>query len=153
MFAELTSAVQSVQALTTLLNSANNLSNYNEIVAAVAEVNLKLIQANKVAIESQEKISVLQKQLNSLEEQLQSINSWNSEATNFENVQVSNGVFVIVSKQRDDKLQSVLKYCINCFEDKKKSVLQHSSEVIRKVGLSCNRCGSKMIFTHYADQS
>ena len=119
MFAELTSAVQSVQALTTLLNSANNLSNYNEIVAAVAEVNLKLIQANKVAIESQEKISALQKQLNSLEEQLQSINSWNSEATNFENVQVSNGVFVIVSKQRDDKLQSVLKYCINCFEDKK----------------------------------
>jgi hypothetical protein len=34
MFAELTSAVQSVQALTTLLNSANNPSNYNEIVAA-----------------------------------------------------------------------------------------------------------------------
>ena len=81
MFAELTGAVQSVQVLTTLLNSANKLSNYNEIVAAVAEVNLKLIQANQVALESQEKISSLQKQNNSLEEQLHSLNDWSTQAT------------------------------------------------------------------------
>jgi hypothetical protein len=59
MFAELECAVQSVQILTTLLNSANKLSNYKEILTAVAEVNLKIIQANQVAIELQEKISSL----------------------------------------------------------------------------------------------
>jgi hypothetical protein len=45
MFAELECAVQSVQILTILLNSANKLSNYKEILTAVAEVNLKIIQA------------------------------------------------------------------------------------------------------------
>ncbi len=153
MFAELTGAVQSVQVLTTLLNSANKLSNYNEIVAAVAEVNLKLIQANQVALESQEKISSLQKQNNSLEEQLHSLNDWSTQATDYENVQVSSGVFVVVSKKRGDKLQSVLKYCINCFENKKRSVLQHSSEAMRKCGLNCHQCGSKVIFTHYVDEA
>lgn len=153
MFAELSGAVQSVQVLTTLLNSANKLSNYNEIVAAVAEVNLKLVQANQVALESQEKISSLQKQVNYLEEQLQSFNDWSTQAADYENVQVSSGVFVVVSKKRDDKLQSVLKYCINCFENKKRSVLQHSTEAMRKCGLSCNQCGSKVIFTHYVDQA
>ena len=59
MFAELECAVQSVQILATLLNSANKLSNYKEILTAVAEVNLKIIQANQVAIELQEKISSL----------------------------------------------------------------------------------------------
>lgn len=153
MFAELSSAVQSVQALTTLLNSANKLSNYNEIVGAVADVNSKLVQANKVAIDSQEKISSLQKQNDALEEQLRSLNDWNSQAVNYENVQVSNGVFVVASKERGNKLQSVLKYCTQCFEDRKKSVLQHSSEDMRKVGLTCNRCGSKLIFSHYVDQA
>lgn len=45
MFAELACAFQSVQILTIHLNSANKLSNYKEILTAVPEVNLKIIQA------------------------------------------------------------------------------------------------------------
>ena len=55
MIQELLIASQSVQALGTLLKAANGLANYNEIVAAISEVNTKLMQANTVALTSQEK--------------------------------------------------------------------------------------------------
>ncbi len=152
MIAELIGAAQSVQALTTLLSSANKISNYNEIVAAVAEVNLKLMQANSVALSLQEKIRELQKNNEDLGHQIKTMNDWNSEAESYEETQVSDGVFVVVPKERSGKLKSTLKLCINCFNQKIKSVLQHSNEDMRRSGLSCHRCNSKMIFNHYSDQ-
>jgi hypothetical protein len=151
MIAELISAVQSVQALTTLLSSANKLSNYNEIVGAVSEVSVKLMQANSTALALQEKILELQKQNELFEEQIKLLNDWSSEAQSYEEVQVYNGVFVVVPKERSGKLQSTLKLCINCFTQKTKSVLQHSNEEMRRCGLTCHRCSSKMIFNHYMD--
>jgi len=151
MFAELIGAGQSVQALAALLNSANKLSNYNEIVAAVSEINVKLMQANSLALASQEKILSQQKQIEGLEGQIKLFNDWNSEAQVYEEIQVANGVFAVVLKERSGKLQSTLKLCINCFHQKNKSVLQHSSEDMRRGGLTCHRCNSKMIFSHYID--
>ena len=151
MVSELIGAVQSLKALSELMISANKLSNFNEIVSALADINMKLMQANSVALESQEKIISQQQKIQNLEEQLQSLKNWSSEVSNYETVQVSNGVFVIVSKERNSKIQSTLKYCINCFGDMKKSVLQHSNEEMRKNSLTCNRCGSKLIFNHYVE--
>ena len=151
MIAELISAVQSVQALSSLLSSANKLSNYNEIVFAVSEVNLKLMQANELALASQEKILSQKKQIENLQEEIKSIKDRESEIRGYEPVQVSNGVFVVVPKERSGKLQSTLKFCINCFNQKNKSVLQHSNEDMRRCGLTCHRCNSKVIFNHYND--
>jgi len=151
MVAELIGAVQSLKALSELMTSANKLSNFNEIVSALADVNMRLMQANSVALESQEKIISQQEKIQNLEEQLESLKNWSSEVSNYESVQVSNGVFVIVPKERNSKIQSTLKYCINCFTDMKKSVLQHSNEEMRRCGLTCYRCSSKLIFNHYVE--
>lgn len=74
MFAELVSAVKSVQALSSLLTSANKLSNYNEIVLAVSEINLKLIEANSHALASQEIILSQKNQIEKLENQIKFLN-------------------------------------------------------------------------------
>lgn len=153
MFAELVSAVKSVQALSSLLTSANKLSNYNEIVLAVSEINLKLIEANSHALASQEIILSQKNQIEKLENQIKFLNEWNSEAKTYEEIQVANGIFVVVLKERSGKLQSTIKLCINCFNQKNKSVLQHSNEEMRKSGLTCHRCNSKIIFNHYLDIS
>ena len=104
MITELIGAAQSVQALTTLLSSANKISNYNEIVAAVAEVNLKLMQANSVALSLQEKIRELQQNNEELDRQIKASNDWSSEAEGYEETQVSDGVFVMVPKERSETL-------------------------------------------------
>jgi hypothetical protein len=65
MIPELLGATQSVQALASLLKSANGLSNYNEILLAVSEVNTKLMNANAVALAAQEQQSDVPPELSS----------------------------------------------------------------------------------------
>ena len=79
MVSELIGAVQSLKALSELMISANKLSNFNEIVSALADINMKLMQANSVALESQEKIISQQQKIQNLEKQLQSLKNWSSE--------------------------------------------------------------------------
>jgi hypothetical protein len=70
MLQELLGAAQSVQALSTLLKAANGLSNFNEIVAAVADVNTKLVQAQAVSLTSLEKQQSLNTRISELEKQI-----------------------------------------------------------------------------------
>ncbi len=79
MIPELLGAAQSVQSLFSLLKAANGLANYNEIVAAVSEVNTKLMQANAVALASQEKQSALSAKVHELEKECVRLKDWSAE--------------------------------------------------------------------------
>ena len=151
MISELIGAAQSVQSLSSLLIAANKLSNYNEIVSAISEINSKLMHANSFALLSQEKIAYQQTRIAILENQIKSLNDWDSEAKGYEDIQVASGIFVVAPLERAYKLKSTMKLCTNCFYQKHKSVLQHSDEAMRKCGLTCHRCNSKLIFNHYID--
>lgn len=154
MIHELLLASQSVQALGTLLKAAKGLANYNEIVAAVAEVHSKLMQANTVALSSQEKQAALAARVAELEAELAFLRNWETTAESYEPVQVARGVYAYLPKRRDGKYESMVKLCSNCFEQKRKSILQQQKvDVGRRLSLVCNRCNSTVIFGHYADHA
>lgn len=151
MFAELTGAAQSVQALSSLLKASNGLSNYSEIVSAVSEVNSKLMQANAVALASQEKQSSLTAELNDLRVQFDRLNDWSVEAKQYDTVEIANGVFAQLKIERSEKFESEKKLCTNCFHQNWKSLLQQSNEEMRQKGLTCHRCKALVVFRHYKD--
>ena len=154
MINELLLASQSVQALGTLLKAANGLANYNEIVAAVSEVNTKLMQANAVALTSQEKQSALTARINELEKEIVRLNDWNAESQNYEIVEFSIGLFAYVAKDNMQSLQSAHKYCANCFGKQKKSLLQQQRiEVGHQLSLVCHGCDTNVVFRQYKDQT
>jgi hypothetical protein len=151
MITELVGAAQSVQALATLLKSANQLSNYNEIVLAVSEVNMKLMQANAVALQAQEQQAALQAKLRELEAQVEDTQVWKEVAEELEALQVSAGVFAYVYKQRSEPFRSEKKFCTNCALQRHLSLLQETREPSRQIGLLCPRCNTKLVFYSYAD--
>jgi rRNA maturation endonuclease Nob1 len=67
MYAEISAAIQSTKTLADLLKVARSLSNYNELVLAVSEVNMKLMEATAVALKSQERQAELQTMVTELE--------------------------------------------------------------------------------------
>lgn len=154
MINELLLASQSVQALGMLLKAANGLSNYNEIVAAVSEVNAKFMQANAVALAAQEKQSMLTSRVNELEQEIVRLQNWNAEAQNYEILEFATGLFAYVARDNVQPLQSAHKLCTNCFGKQIKSLLQQQRiEVGRQRSLVCHRCNSNVVFRHYVDQT
>ena len=154
MINELLLASQSVQALMTLLKAAQSLSNYNEIVAAVAEVNTKLMQANAVALASQEKQSALATKVQELEKECMRLKDWGQEKERYELKEIASGLFARIEKGFVGSLQSAHKLCANCFEQNSKAILQQQNiDVGRKLSLTCHRCKAVVIFPCYADRS
>lgn len=152
MIAELLGAAQSVQALSTLLSAANGLTNYNEIVAAVSEVNTKLMQANAVALSSQEKQSSLAAKVHELEQEILSLKNWEAEKQKYELKEIARGVFARTEQGIMSTLQSSHKFCATCFEKHIKSPLQQENVTEgRQLSLTCHTCKAKIIFRHFSD--
>jgi predicted RNA-binding Zn-ribbon protein involved in translation (DUF1610 family) len=119
MITELLGAAQSVQSLFSLLKAAKGLANYNEIVAAVADINAKLMQANSVALSAQSEQSALASRVVSLEKQLSTYDNWERTAATYELKDVASGVYVYVS------IKGVRHWaCPKCFQERKRHVLQ-----------------------------
>lgn len=136
MINELVLASQSVQALMTLLKAAQNLSNYNEIVAAVSEVNAKLMQANAVALSSQEKQSFLTNRITELENELRELKSWERESQRYQLTKLAFGAYAYSLKPDMENAEPPHYLCATCMNQRKKSVLQPCGEVF----LRCSIC-------------
>jgi hypothetical protein len=136
MINELLLASQSVQALMTLLKAAQHLSNYNEIVAAVSEVNTKLMQANAVALSSQEKQSSLTNRITELENQLRELENWESESQRYRLTKLAFGGYAFCLKPGMENAEPPHYLCATCMNQRKKSILQPHDESF----LRCSLC-------------
>ena len=125
MIAELLGATQSVQALATLLKSARSLANYNDIVAAVSEVNTKLMDAQIVGIKSLDEQRALHGRVHELEELLNSLRDWQQTSVDYslQAVGALQRDFVYVYKPKTSRTKPNHWVCARCFEEKKKYVL------------------------------
>ncbi|CBE68064.1 MAG: hypothetical protein F9K13_13815 [Candidatus Methylomirabilis oxygeniifera] len=136
MINELLHASESLQALMTLLKAAQHLSNYNEIVAAVSEVNAKLMQANAIALSSQEKQSLLSNRITELENQLRELNNWESESQRYQLIQFTFGGYAFCLTPGLENTEPPHYLCAACMNQRKKSILQPYGEAF----LRCSLC-------------
>jgi ribosomal protein S27AE len=140
MFGELIAATESVKNLGLLLKAAHGLSNYNEIVAAVSEVNAKLMEANAVALASQEKQFALADAVAKLENKLREIEDWKGEAERYVLNELSPGLFAYTVKKGMERGEPPHHLCANCMTKREKSILQKHGR-----RYECHRCKSVVI--------
>ena len=93
MYQEMSAALSGINALTTLLKSAHGLSNYNEIVAAVSEVNTKLISAQTAAVAGLEKQLTQANRISDLEKEIAGLKAWEAQVQRYELAAFSANVF------------------------------------------------------------
>ena len=143
MIAELLGAAQSVQALTSLLKSAQGLANYNEIVVAVSEVNAKLMAAQIVGIQSLDEQRALLGRVHELEEKLRQLSDWERISADYalQAVGAFKRDFVRVYKPTAQSSEPRHWICARCFEDRKRYVL---SQTFDEHAYECPNCQSKV---------
>ena len=116
MYAEFAAVVHSLNHLTSLLKSANSLSNYNDLVAAVSEVNSRLLAAQSVALGSQEKQASQANEIAELKDKLRTLEHFKREAERYELKKLEFGGLVFAMKKGMENGQPDHYLCATCMD-------------------------------------
>lgn len=135
MFAEISAAVTSAKTALDIAKAAQDLSNYNELVSAVSEVNTKLMDATVVTLASLEKQSALTKEMAELKERLREVEDWESQMKRYKLHAFATGVLAYALRPGEENGEPMHYLCITCVDKKKKTTLQPQSRA-----LHCPEC-------------
>jgi hypothetical protein len=144
MYAEITAATQSVKILYDLLKSARELKNFNEVVAALSEVNAKLMDAQAAALLAQEKQSSLANRIGDLEKEIMDLKNWEREAQRYELFEIAPRLFTYKLKPGVQPPEPIHMLCANCYAKRQKAILQLYNENDFGTFYSCHNCKSEI---------
>jgi hypothetical protein len=131
MYAEISAAITSLKVALNIAKTAHDLSNYNELVAAISEVNTKLMEATAVALASQEKQSELTNRLAELEEKLREIENWESQIKRYELYEFPFTKALAYALQQDMANDEPIHYlCTTCVNKRQKTILQPKGRLL-----------------------
>ena len=129
MYTEFAAAVQSFNALATLVKTAHGLANYNELVSAVSEVSTKLMSAQAVALGSQEKQAALSREIAELKEKLRKLERFEREAERYILEKLPFGGLVFSLKKGMENGQPTHYLCATCMNKGEITILQPEGEI------------------------
>ena len=125
MYAEISAAIASAKTALDLAKAAHNLSNFNELVTAISEVNAKLMDATAVALASQEKQSELSNRIAELEDQLRKVQDWESQIKRYKLHEFpATKALAYMLKQGMEEDEPVHYLCATCVGKREKTILQ-----------------------------
>lgn len=124
MYGEIIAAIGSAKALRELVKAATSLANNNELIAAVSDVNSKLMDATAVALESQVAQSHQLARVRELEDELAKAAGWEAQAARYALQEMSIGKFAYALRPQSANGDPLHFLCANCFVKHQKSLLQ-----------------------------
>jgi hypothetical protein len=132
-------AVQSGNVLWRIITASKQLIENSELVAAVSEVNTKLMSAQAVALNAQQEQLALAQRIRELEQKIVALEDWNREAERYELGEARSGIPAYIVKSGMEKGERAHPLCANCFSNRKKSFLQYGLPATRGL-VSCSQC-------------
>jgi hypothetical protein len=130
MFTEISAAISSAKVALDIAKAAHGLSNYNELVAAISEVNAKLVDANLVTLASLEKQSSLTAEIVDLKEKLKNFESWESQINRYKLHAFITGALAYALQPGMDQGEPNHYLCATCVEKRKKTILQPKGHLL-----------------------
>jgi hypothetical protein len=116
MYAEISAAIQSVKTVAELANAANTISNHNELMAAVADVNSKLMEATAVALAAQERHSGLLNKIADLEKLVSNLAAKQTRADRYQLHKFPTGSLVYKLKEEAEGDEPMHFLCAKCVD-------------------------------------
>lgn len=143
---EIAGAVASIRLLMDVIKANKALANYNELVAAVSEVNADLISAQAAAVTSQRNEMMLTEQVRELKQKIVTLENWEREAERYALGEVAPHVFAYCLKPSMENGEPPHKLCANCYGKREKSILQAEWHNILGDVDRCPRCSTLLLF-------
>jgi hypothetical protein len=131
MYAEISAAVASAKTALEIAKAAHGLSNYKELVAAVSEVNAKLVDATVVTLASLEKQSALNSEIAALKEKLREVENWESQMKRYRLHAFPTGALAYALQPGMEQGEPLHYLCASCVDKKQKSTLQPHDRWLR----------------------
>jgi hypothetical protein len=139
MYAEISSAISSAKTALELVKAAKGLANFNELVAAVAEVNTKLMTAYDVAFASSEKAYALSEAVRALKDEVVKLKDLQAKSEEYELADLGGGVFGFLYKPIVQGTKPRHLACVKSFADHGVGILQNKHTYYR-----CSLCGAEI---------
>lgn len=149
MFADVNGALSAVKTLMDMANASKDLALKAELSSISIELSQKIIASQATIMELQETVAQLKQENMRIAQEKVDAEQWSIEADQYTQMQVVPGVFAVVSKDTTKVDQSTMKFCANCYANRKKSILQLTHEDRRRVGLMCFSCKAHLIFDSF----
>lgn len=111
----------------------------------VEELLNTIIPLQSFVISLQATNSSLIKEKETLEQKLREIEDWRQEASSYELTEIASGVYVYMKKKAVDSSEPVHYLCANCYNDRKKSILQRTRQSHGGMHYICHFCSSEII--------
>jgi hypothetical protein len=124
MYAEIQAAIASTRFLGDIITASKDLRNFNELAAAVSEVNTKLMQATAVALASQEKQAALAERVRELENQITEVENWKTQLQRYTLFEFPTKALAYALKPGMEHGEPMHYLCTSCVDKKQKSTLQ-----------------------------
>ncbi|WP_295385190.1 hypothetical protein [uncultured Thiodictyon sp.] len=137
MYQEINSVVQSLKVIGDLLSAHKDLANYNELAAAVYEVNAKLMQATTVALSSQEKQASLSNRISELENKLAEVERFETKIQRYRLHEFPTGTLAYALNPGMENGEPEHYLCTACVDKRQISRMQPISG---KYSLECHCC-------------
>lgn len=132
MYAEISAAIASAKTALELAKAAKQLSDFNNVVAAVAEVNAKLMDATVVALASLEKQSALSDRVAELEEKHRKFDEFETQIKRYKLHECTETKALVYALQPSHENGEPLHYlCATCVGNRKKTILQPDGHLLR----------------------
>jgi transcriptional regulator with GAF, ATPase, and Fis domain len=132
MYAEISAALASAKTALDLAKAAKQLSDFNNVIAAVAEVNTKLMDATVVALASLEKQSALSDRVAELEDKQRQLDDFETQIQRYKLHEFAETKALVYALQPSHENGEPLHYlCATCLGNRKKTILQPDGHLLR----------------------
>jgi rRNA maturation endonuclease Nob1 len=140
MYSEILTVIKSMEVFLEILKAAKSLSNYNEFITTIAEVNEKLLRFLTAAVASAENELALNNRVRALEQQIMEHENWERTAKDYTLQNVGSNNFAYIYKPPMQSNQPRHWACAKCFQERKLYMLQFQ----RPPAYICPNCGNKI---------
>jgi hypothetical protein len=138
--AEITAAISSVKTATTIVKGLINLSKDVAVKQKAAELLGVILSLQNGLSSLRSDYDQLLESKRGVEKQLKEFYNWSETESRYKLEEVHTSIFVYSPKESKKRKQPIHWLCTNCWEDRKKSILQCDYKHSKGASYTCPRC-------------
>jgi hypothetical protein len=140
MYAEIASAFATLKTMGEITALILKTKIDSTVTEKVIEMQSAITSLQSTLMSIQAENQDLLRQKNELEQRLTDAENWNAEAQRYSLTEITTGVFVYALKPEEAKSGPSHWLCVNCYQNKQKSILQSEGTGIDGTYYLCPRC-------------
>jgi len=143
-FTSIVTATSSIKAAVDITKTFINIKSVADFETMASELRKRIAAAQVATLEAQSEQSTMIQRINNLEKEITRLEAWSAEKQRYQLTKLGNyGVHAYALKKSMSNSEPPHYICTNCYEDRRKSILQPQKRNGGRFMLLCPKCESE----------